>query len=106
MKQLETDIYNGAAKWLETQGWTLNALFDAMMEEKVNIREATRVNRYKYWSWYIRGSIGNILAEDISRGEMRSLGFCLFKNIITFLGKLILLSNKWDKDDGRMSCNS
>lgn len=71
ISQLEADIYNGAVKRLKTQGWTLNALFDAMMEEKVNIRESTRVNQHKYWSWYIRGSIGNKLAEDISREELR-----------------------------------
>lgn len=48
----------------------------------------------------------NSINKTGSWGEVRTLGFCLFKNIITFLGKLILLSNKWGKDDGRMSCHS
>lgn len=112
--RLEADIYNGAVKRLETQGWTLNALFDAMMEEKVNIREATRVNQYKYWSWYIRGSIGNKLIKDISREELRdkykrlispkeeNLGF----NTLKLIHGLISGAYEWGVDNDKIEKNA
>lgn len=53
---------------------TLNEWFLTWMETyKVNLKAETKVNYYKYWSWYVESAIGKTKIRDIKRSAILKL---------------------------------
>lgn len=58
----------------EKSNMTLNQWFFIWMETyKVNLKDETKINYYKYWNWYIENSLGKHKIKDIRRSDILKL---------------------------------
>lgn len=76
LKVKVTDMQNALNKGLysDKNNITLNQWFFVWMDTyKVNLKNETKTNYYKYWNWYIGDTIGKFKIKDIRRSDIIKL---------------------------------